>query len=118
MLGIAAVLFIMTHEYNNRAKKDSAVMSESLQSLEDNFIKNTNTVKDEIINLKEAVKKGIKRLHEDNEKLRKNSKIVSRKLKNKLDTVETSLDALEQYGRRKNIVISRVLFRTLTLNQQ
>ena len=60
----------MTHEYNTRSKKDSAVTSESLQNQRD-IIKNTNSVKDKIINLKETVNK---RLREDNEKLREMSK--------------------------------------------
>ena len=45
----------MTQKYNTRAKKDSAVTSEPLQKLEANTIKNISNVKDEIINLKEAV---------------------------------------------------------------
>ena len=53
----------MIHEYNTKAKNDSAVASESLQNLEDIIIKNINSVKDEIINLKDTV---IKRLQEDN----------------------------------------------------
>ena len=102
MVGITAVLSIMTHEYNTtRAKKDSAVTGESLQNLEDNIRKSINSVKDEVINLKETVNK---RLQEDNEKLRDKC----RKLENKLNTVETSLDALEQYGRRNNIVITGI----------
>ena len=45
----------MTHEYNTRAKKDSVVTSESLQNLEHNIIKIMNSVKDEIMNLKDTV---------------------------------------------------------------
>ena len=51
MVGITDVLSKMTLEYNIRAKKDSAVTSESLQNLEDNIVKNISSVKDEIINL-------------------------------------------------------------------
>ena len=43
MAGITAVLSIMTHDYNTRAKKDSAVTSESLQNLEGNIIKDINS---------------------------------------------------------------------------
>lgn len=75
----------MKHEYITRAKKDSAVKSESFQNLEGNIIKNVNSAKDEIINLKEAV---MKRLQENNENLR-------HKCWKKLNTVETFLDALE-----------------------
>ena len=56
----------MTHKYNTRAKKDSVVTNESLENLEDNIIKNINSVKDKIINLKE---KFIKLFQENNEKL-------------------------------------------------
>ena len=56
----------MTHKYNTRAKKDSVVTNESLENLEDNIIKNTNSVKDKIINLKE---KFIKLFQENNEKI-------------------------------------------------
>lgn len=45
----------MKHEYITRAKKDSAVKSESFQNLEGNIITNANSAKDEIINLKETV---------------------------------------------------------------
>ena len=77
----------MIHEYNTRAKNDSAVASESLQNLEDIIIKNINSVKDEIINLKDTV---IKRLQEDNEKLRDKR----RQLENKLNAIETSVHVL------------------------
>ena len=77
----------MIHEYNTKAKNDSAVASESLQNLEDTIIKNINSVKDEIINLKDTV---IKRLQEDNEKLREKR----RQLENKLNTIGTSVHVL------------------------
>ena len=56
----------MTHKYNTRAKKDSVVTNESLENLEDIIIKNINSVKDKIINLKE---KFIKLFQENNEKI-------------------------------------------------
>ena len=56
----------MIHKYNTRAKKDSVVTNESLENLEDNIIKNINSVKDKIINLKE---KFIKLFQENNEKI-------------------------------------------------
>ena len=77
----------MIHEYNTKAKNDSAAASESLQNLEDIIIKNINSVKDEIINLKDTV---IKRLQEDNEKLRGKR----RQLENKLNTIGTSVHVL------------------------
>ena len=56
----------MIHKYNTRAKKDSVVTNESLENLQDNIIKNINSVKDKIINLKE---KFIKLFQENNEKI-------------------------------------------------
>ena len=91
----------MTREYNTRAKRDSAVTSESLQNIDDNTIKNVNSVIDENINLKETV---IKWLQKGNEKLRDKCP----KLENKLNTVETSLDALHQYRRSNDIVITGI----------
>ena len=86
----AAVLSIMTHEYNNTSlKKDSAVTSESLQNL------------DKIFNPKKTV---ITRLQGNNG----NRIYKFWKLENKLKTVKTSLDYLEQYGRRNNIVTTGI----------
>ena len=56
----------MSHDYNTRTKKESEVSSACLQSLEANIINNINSLKDEIISLKDTV---IKRLQEENERL-------------------------------------------------
>ena len=74
----------MTQNYNTRAKKDSAVTSQSLQNLEDNTVKIINNVKEEIINLKETV---IKWLQGENEKLREKYQ----KFENKLNTLKPIL---------------------------
>ena len=54
----------MSHDYNTRTKKESVVSSECLQILEANIINNINSLKDEIISLKDTV---IKTLQEENE---------------------------------------------------
>ena len=45
----------MSHDYNTRTKKESVVISECPQTLEANIINNINSLKDEIISLKDAV---------------------------------------------------------------
>ena len=55
----------MSHDYNTRTKKESVVSSECLQTLEVN-INNINSLKDEIISLKDTA---IKKLQEENERL-------------------------------------------------
>ena len=91
----------MSHDYNTRTKKESVVSSECLQTLEANIINNINSLKDEIISLKDTV---IKRLQEENERLR----VKCQQLENRLAFIESSHDALEQYGRRNNLVISGI----------
>ena len=91
----------MSHDYNTRTKKESLVSSECLQILEANIINNINSLKDEIISLKDTV---IKRLQEENERLR----VKCQQLENRLAFIESSHDALEQYGRRNNLVISGI----------
>ena len=83
----------MSHDYNTRTKKESVVSSECLQTLEANIINTINSLKDEIINLKDTV---IKRLQKENERLR----VKCKQLENRVAFIESSHDALEQYGRR------------------
>ena len=91
----------MSHNYNTRTKKESVVSSECLQTLEANIINNINSLKDEIISLKDTV---IKRLQEENERLC----VKCQQLENRVAFIESSHDALEQYGRRNNLVISGI----------
>ena len=67
IVGSLIYLTKMSHDYNTRTKKESVVSSECLQTLEGNIINNINSLKDEIISLKDTV---IKRLQEENERLR------------------------------------------------
>ena len=91
----------MSHDYNTRTKKESVVSSECLQTLEANIIKNINSLKDGIISLKDT---DIKRLQEENERLR----VKCQEMENRMALTESSHDALEQYGRRNNLVISGI----------
>ena len=91
----------MSHDYNTRTKKESVVSGECLQTLEANIVNNINSLKDEIISLKDTV---IKRLLEENERLRDKCQ----QWENRVVLIELSHDALEQYGRRNILVISGI----------
>ena len=91
----------MSHDYNTRTMKEFAVSSECLQTLEANIINTINSLKDENISLKDRV---IKRLQEENERFRDKCQ----QLENKVALIESSHDALEQYVRRNNLVISGI----------
>ena len=88
----------MSHDYNTRTKKESVVISECPQTLEANIINNIYSLKDKIIRLKDAI---IKRLQEENVRLCDKCQ----QLENRVVLVKLSHDALEQYGRRNNLVI-------------
>ena len=90
----------MTHEYNTRTKKEAVVSNEALTKVEENIMSTMNCLKEEIINLKDIV---IKRLQEE-KKLREKCS----KLENDVVSNESSVNALEQYGRRNNIVVSGI----------
>ena len=90
----------MPRDYNTRTKKESTVSIECLQTLEAN-INNINSLKDEIIGLKDMA---IKRLQEESERpLDK-----CQQLENRVALIESSHDAHEQYCRRNNLVISGI----------
>ena len=62
----------MSHDYNTRNKKKSAEMSQdSLDKLEKSIVQTINSLKDEIINLKDIV---IKNLQDENARLKEKSK--------------------------------------------
>ena len=91
----------MTDEYNTRTKKEAVVSNEALTKVEENIMSTMNCLKEEIINLKDIV---IKRLQEEKKKLREKCS----KLENDVVSNESSVNALEQYGRRNNIVVSGI----------
>ena len=64
--------------------------------LEENIASSINSLRDEITNLKDII---IKKLQEDNERLRSRSSNLENLNK------ETSTNALEQYGMRNNLVL-------------
>ena len=89
----------MTHKYNTQTKKEAVVSNEALAKVKENIISTINCLKEEIINLKDIVNK---KLHEENKKLREKCS----KLENDVISNESSVNALELYGRRNNIVVS------------
>ena len=64
-----------------------------------NLTTEVRSTKDEVINLKDVI---IKRLQDENELLR----AKCNKLENKVVSLESSINQVEQYGRGNNIVIS------------
>ena len=91
----------MSHSYNTRTEKEFVVSSECLQTLETNIINNVSSLKDETINLKDTV---IKRLSDKNGRLHDKCQ----QLENRVALTKSSHDALEQYGRGNNLVISGI----------
>ena len=91
----------MTHNYNTQTKKEAVVSNEALAQVKENIISTINCLKEEIINLKDIVNK---KLHEENKMLQEKCS----KLQNDAISNESSVNALEQYGRRNNIVASGI----------
>ena len=91
----------MTHEYNTRGKKDIATSNDSLKSLEDNIISNIKSLRDDFNSLKDVV---IKRLQEDNTRLWAKFDCLEKEV----DVRHSSIDYLEQYNRRNNLILSGI----------
>ena len=91
------------HEYNTRTKKGD--FQEALANLEQNITNSINWVKtqpeEEINNLKDVI---IKRLQDENVILRDRCS----KLEQRLVEFECSINNLEQYGKRNNVIISGI----------
>ena len=92
-----------------RLKKELVVSTEPLQTLEAK-ISYINSLKDEIISLKDTV---IKRLQEEKERLYD----TCPQLVNRVAGTECSHDVLEQYGRRNNLVVSGIPDKTQNSTQ-
>ena len=67
----------MTHEYNTCGKKDIAVTTDLLKSLKDNIINKVKILRDDFSSLKDVV---IKRLQEDNVRLRAKCNCLERRV--------------------------------------
>ena len=73
----------------------------SLDKLEKSIVQSINSLKDEIINLKDIV---IKNLQDENARL----KVKCEKLENRVAILESNHDDLAQYGRCNKIVFSGI----------
>ena len=93
--------FGMPHDYNtihqheSVSESDNASNHDPIVKLEENIINCTNNLKKEIVNLKDLV---IKRLQDENEKLRTKCIIWE----NKVVALEQNLNSLGYYGRTNN----------------
>ena len=90
---ISISFFNMTHEYGTRSKLQVDPALKIVTSIK--------SFQDEITNLKDII---IKKLQEDNERLRTRWS----NLQNTLVSLEMLANALEQYGRRNNLVWSGI----------
>ena len=93
-----------THDHNTRSKKPLS-FEDAMENMENNIIDqisslkaDVNSMKDEFLNMKDVI---IKHLQDENELL----KARCSKLEDKVVSLETSVNQVEQYGRRNNIVI-------------
>ena len=92
--------------YTRSSKKMSfedalAKLQSELTNQISNLTNEVRSTKDEVIDLKDVI---IKRLQEENNLLRTRCS----KLENKIVSLESSINHVEQYGRRNNIVISGI----------
>ena len=96
-----------THNHFTRSSKKMSVeealgkLQNELSSQISNLTNEVRSTLDEVINLKDVI---IKRLQEENDLLWARCS----KLENKVIDLELSINHIEQYGRRNNIVISGI----------
>ena len=95
------------HDHNTRSKKHLS-FEDAMEKMESNILEqissskvDVRSMKDEFLNMKDVV---IKRLQDENALLRSRCS----KLEDKVVSLESSVNQVEQYGRRNNIVISGI----------
>ena len=95
------------HEHNTRSKKQ-LTLEEAMEKMESNILvqitdlkNDVKSMEDEFLNMKDII---IKRLQEENEILR--ARCI--KLEDNVVSLESTVNQVEQYGRRNNIVISGI----------
>ena len=93
----------MVHGYNTKGKKQEPVMNNQYQikGMKENIVNQINSLKDEIINLKEIV---IRNLQDENGKLRRSCD----RLEKQCSKYESDHKSLAQYGRRNNVILSGI----------
>ena len=107
-LFIFLIDFMMSsHDHYTRSSKKMSLedaianLQSDLSEKITNLTTEVRSTKDEVINLKDVI---IKRLQDENELLR----AKCNKLENKIVSLVSSTNQVEQYGRRNNIVISGI----------
>ena len=95
------------HDHNTRSKKHLS-FEDAMEKMESNISEqisslkvDVRSMKDEFLNMKDVI---IKRLQDENALLRSRCS----KLEEKVLSLESSVNQVEQYGRRNNIVISGI----------
>ena len=95
------------HDHNTRSKKHLS-FEDAMEKMESNILEqisslkvDVRSMKDEFLNMKDVI---IKRLQDENALLRSRCS----KLEDKVVSLESSVNQVEQYGRRNNIVISGI----------
>ena len=95
----------MAHDYNTRGKKQELVVKmnqvSQIKHMQNNILSSINSLKDEILKLKEIV---ITNLQNENEKFRQKCE----RLERHCSKYESDHNALTQYGRRNNKVLSGI----------
>ena len=95
------------HDHNTRSKKH-LLLEDAMEKMESNILEqilsfkvNVRSMKDEFLNMKGVI---IKRFQDENALLRSGCS----KLQDKIISLESSVNQVQQYGRRNNIVISGI----------
>ena len=95
------------HDHNTRSKKHLS-FEDAMEKMESNILEqisslkvDVRSMKDEFLNMKDVI---FKRLQDENALLRSRCS----KLEDKVVSLESSVNQVEQYGRRNNIVISGI----------
>ena len=106
-LGYLLIIIMSSHDHFTRSSKKMS-LEESIAKLNSelsaqilNLTNEVRSTKDEVLNLKDVI---IKRLQEENSLLHDRCSL----LENKVISLESSVNHIEQYGRRNNVVISGI----------
>ena len=102
------------HDHNTRSKKHLS-FEDAMEKMESNILEqisslkvDVRSMKDKFLNMKDVI---IKCLQDENTLLRSRCS----KLEDKVVSLESSVNQVEQYGRRNNIVISGILMMLLMM---
>ena len=91
------------HDHNTRSKKHVS-FEDAREKMESNILEQISSLKVDVRSVKDEFLNMIKRLQDENVLLRSRCS----KLEDKVVSLESSVNQVEQYGRRNNIVISGI----------